>query len=533
MARREETLRWLEWDPTGPALNSFEDTSSGGTGPLTVDYAQNVDTRFGVACLGPLTNTVTLTAAGGTGTTAIGFAMSGTMNATLFGYVIRGTKWAKVQISNMTLISDGTETALAEAATSIVYTKNAAGTPVQVIAIGMDNTAYRCITAVGAGTTDTHSANNESIINRIMALATPSGTYQRMVGLGRSGAANTGMNTVRYNILSTTVDADASAWGTTATISGKDITFTGFGLDENFWILGTDEGPFYLDSEFATFRELMPEIGRNASNCVGMGRWSYLGLLIPLLRGLRPQKGLQSYGAVGPERYANNTSPVQGRVQGVTGDEQWAYLPVYNIVTGDTYLCAVRPRQPEDWHNNLLSYYPIAWYQTTVVGFIEDIDTANGTRTSPTTVLGLGTDMGYITRGAIPREIDDTNYRFAASGTEFLTETRRDLDVVKDVQLVTLTTTGCSATQTVTVKLQVEDILTGALRTAITVGAPIASNGFHVLRIPEQDPVSGTRVKPQLVFATASSSASPQVIGKVRVGYHATELLDRENRSVA
>jgi len=353
--------------------------------------------RKAALILSTLINVVSLAAAGGTAATTNGVELSSTMNATLFAYFIRGTKWGKVQVSNMTLISDGTETALAEAATSIVYSRNVGGTPTQTIAIGMDNTAYRVITAVGAGATDTHSANNESVINRIMGTGTPAAQAQRMIGLGRSGAANTGQDTVRGNSLTSTVDMDASAWATIDQIGPDAVTFTGLCVDTDRVIVGTSRGPYYVDPNFNHFRAGMDGLGDSSNNCHAMTDIPWLGTVIPLEKGARLQKNLQSEGGVGPERYRQNSSPVQGRITGIAYNQAWGYFNVYNPVTLETYLCAVQPRQPGDWHNQRLSYYPIATFTNTESKVLLDIGNVNAAgRVSG--YNALGGSLGNILR---------------------------------------------------------------------------------------------------------------------------------------
>lgn len=508
--RLSQTAIVAEWQCHGPALLSREDIVDG-SGQLACDYTDNVDTRWSPqTMLGPLKNQVSLAAAGGTTVEANGAALSGGMHATLFLYIIRGTKWAKVKVSDWSLKSDNTETALGSAATSILYTQNPGGT--EEISFGLDNTDYRVITAVGAGATDTHADNDSSVICRILGYAGDGSSVPRIAGLGRVGAAGTAMTTVRANLLTSTVTMKTPVWSTIDDIGAEQLTFTGFALDLDYWIVGTSNGPFYVDSKFNHFRNLMPEIGQDSNNCAQMTQISWLGTVVPLARGARRQYGLQTEGGIGPERYRENTSPVQGRLTGVAGNQLWGYFNVYNPTTDETYLCAVQPRQPGDWHKNMLSYYPIMTLTNTSSNFLLDIDTANGTLTNPTLIGGEDANMFYITQGRIPREPDDTNYRFAASGTWFGTELRRAPDEDKEVEYVEFETSSCSTTQTVTVSLAIDG------GTAIAVGAPVTTNGYQRIGVVPGD-FRGHRIKPQVAFATASSSASPKIEGNLRIIY--------------
>lgn len=246
------------WQPWGPGLQSIEDISTG-TGWLGVDYTTGCDTRWpGRVTLGPLLTSLDCSGAGGTTANANGLALSNGMNATKFIYVIRGTKWAKIKASDMSLISDGTETALGEAATSILYTKTAAGT--EEISFGMAATAYRVITTVGNTTTDTHSANSSSKILRIFGKGSPADTY---AGLGQTSSVE---NTIYHNVLSGSTTMAAPNWVTRATLTDS-IQFTGFGMSGNAWVPGTNDGPYVLDNDFQRFKPLIPELDLNTNHC--------------------------------------------------------------------------------------------------------------------------------------------------------------------------------------------------------------------------------------------------------------------------
>lgn len=503
----DEAAYVAEWMAYGPALASIEDIR-GGQGFLGVDYTQNVDTRWAPESrLGPQINTLDCGSAGGTIADSGGAALSGGLNATLFLYVIRGTKWAKIKVSDMTLTSDGTETALSEAATSIAYTKNAGGT--EVIVVGMDNTAFRLITAVGNGATDTHSAH-ASVLNSIMAAGTEGSQVPRLVGLGRSGAAGTDRVTVRTISLTSSV-TPSGTWSTVDSIGPDDVTFTGFALDRDFWIVGTDRGPYYVDDNFNHFRELAPELGQDPSNCKGMAQISWIGCVIPTTSGIMRSVGLNVQGSVGPERYALNTSPIKGYCTGVAGNSRWAYFAMYDPLTDDSYICAVRPWQPGDWHDYELSYFPVAHFTDTNANFLKDIGTAGGVRTNPTLVGGYNDDIFYITQGRVHREPDDTNYRYNTNGgTLYLTELRRIPEMDKEVEYVEFESANCSATETLTVSLSVDG------GTATAIGAPITTNGYQRIRCKG---FRGTRIKPQIAFATGAATASPSIVGNFRLIY--------------
>lgn len=510
-----------EWQLSGPGLLSVQQGNL-----LGVDYTTGVDTRWeGVACLGPLISTLSLSAAGGTPANVNGFAVAPlTMQAAgPFLYAIRGTKWAKVKLTSgvnaLTLSSDDTEGALTEAATSILYTKSAAGT--EEISIGMDDTPYHVITAVGSGATDTDAANTGGYQARILASADSVSAAKQIALLGRGTTSV--QNLAQQVTLTGTVTMAAPTVTTRATMSGESIIFTGFALDAEFWIVGTSNGPYYLDEKLREFRPLIDELDQNTAHCVNMAQWSLLGpgVLIPLARSTRKSQDLRG-GSVGPEVYRENTSPVTGACTAFAGSELWGYMPFYNAVTDRTYLCAVRPRLPGDWHGYPLSYFPIADLGAGIECRAMAYTGTTGSRTMPMVALGRDSDMGYFNEGRINRFIDDTSYTYAASGTLYLTELRQEPHKWKEVEWIRLETEGCTSARTVTVKLRV--VSGRGVATTVQVGAPITSDGWHHLRVKRGQGLENARfIKPQIEFSTNSSAASPKVKGTLLISYKATD----------
>lgn len=486
------------WQPWGPMGQSFEDTSAG-TGFLGVDYTTNADTRWwGTACLGPLINTVTLsTYDAHTPITTNGGARSQGMNASEFLYLIRGRDFAKLKLSDMTISDPGFQ--LSENATSTLYTKTDAGT--EEISFFMTGTNYEVITAVAnAGSADTHSTNTGS------AKFTIAGTApDRIVGmLGQ---------TVKGNVLTGSVTMAAPNWVTVTTLKGEPITPTGFAMDEDYWVLGTSNGPYVLDSTQLKFFPVIPEIDNDSVNCAGMTTWTFMGVLIPLRDGPRLQR-LGSQKSWGTRKFRFNTSPIRGRMTAGAGSTAWFYTAYYDDIAGDTHLLAWRPRQDGDATSAEFVAFPIAKFASTQCKYLEYIGTANGARTNPTLVGGYGTNAFYMTIGLGDREIDDTGYRYASSGSLYLTEMRREPHWWKDLDYIEFETANCSATQTITVKVAIDG------GTAAQIGAAITSNGLQRIRFPNTGDWKGRRLKLQMDFATGSSSASPQVQGEIKVGFH-------------
>lgn len=501
------TLRVAQWDVHGPALNAREDTTYAPQGRLSVAYTVNADTRFGdVLCLGPLATVIDCGAAGGTAADTNLFVTSGGMNATVYLYAGRGTKWAKMQLSNATLISDDSETALAEAPTGVLRTKSADGT--EIISWFMAGTAYRNITTVSGGATDTHAAHAGGEIFRTANAITGFGVEPRI--LGATG------QTLKQLTLSGSTTMATDSWVDFAVVADT-ITPTSIVMDGPFIILNTNRGPYFIEQTSRAFRRLIESIGSNNENGRAAAIYSFLGILVNLQTGTRYIKDVDGGGSVGPETYQYNDTPIKGRMTAFCFTERWGYMAVYDPLTDDTYICAVRPRQPGDWHGSTLSYYPLLKLTDTNCNALIFTDTEGG-RSQPTIFGGYNDDVFRMAVGTIDREIDDTGYAFAASGTWYGTVMTRQATEGKRVQSIMLRTTNCSATETVTVSISVDG---GA---AQQVGHTIKTNGLHRLEVPHGSVLEGQEIQP--IITLAGSSASPRVKGKLSVYYRTVPLKD-------
>lgn len=512
-----------EWELCKPALNSEESIDGpNGRGPLTVNWTQNVDTRFNDAVLGPLVTTVSgagADAAGGgsvgTPSTANCFAFSESMEATQYLVVGAGTKVRIYKLSDRTQVADGTAEGAGvpygAAVTDLFFTLSAAGT--EELSIGFDDIIYRVITAI-AGASYTASANNESMKFRIFGHGGSDAAAGVIAGLGR--AAGTPMNKVYSNTLSGSTTMDASAWQSRATISGEAFTFTGFALDGRFWLVGTSNGLYFLDSDGQRYRSLMEEVPNDPENTAGFGLQgiSYLGpgVLAPLTRSLRLCQSLNSR-SVGVEMFRNNTSPVQGRYGRAGASELWIYLPIYNTITGESYICAVRPRQPGDGHGNELSFYPIIELDTLESKFCVFSEHKGGV-TRPTMWAGSGSNVIYWEEGNLGRFPDDTGYVYATSGTLYGTKLRRQPWKKKKVETIELTTSGCNATNYIAVDIVYVDHM--GVEQTVRCGANITSNGHKVIDVPGV--IAAHEFYPKLTFTGSGSTSTPRVkYGGLRV----------------
>lgn len=519
-----------EWLVDQPAFLSYEQITPGSGDPnagglLAVDYTDNIDTRWrGQACLGPKVTNIDLSGLGGTTANVnCGAIAPSSMNATgPFLYMGRGTDPAKVKLSDMSSVDSGISAA--EAITSMIYSKSAAGT--EEIAYGMDNTPYGVITTVG-NTTDTTSTNDQSYKIRIFgyAGADPNSDTGQIAGFGRG--SGTPQNKAFQNVLSGSVTMDASNWQQRAVFAGESLVFTGFVLDGRAWLVGTDKGPYYLNADFKRFVPLIEELARSTNHCRGMFRWSvYNGFaFIPLQRSLRTSKNVAYGASVGVETYRENRSPVQGQHTGGAASERWAYLPVYNPITDQAYLCAARPRQDGDWHQQQLSYYPIVKLASGEECNYVTYTGTEGGRTLPTVVFGRDSNAAYFGEGRVDYFPSDTSYEYASTGSLYLTELRRSPNKLKVPRRFRFYAEDLGTSETIAIKVKLDG---GSEQTIETVSNTYrgGADGWVDVRLGETEARSyaGFRIQPVLTFASGTATASPRIVSNFEMEYDLVEV---------
>lgn len=513
-----------EWKIDSPMGSSYEDISEG-FGGLGIDYTDNTDSRWqNTLTLGPLANSVTLSTKDTTWTTKVmdsthvldshvpdagpaagnitGFAlMEGA--GTVYLYVLRGRYVTKVDVSDFTVKETHV---LPEAGTSILATTTATG--VREVSVGMPTHAYQVMNSIATPpNNDNWVVNADNVVCRILGAGN-----DRIVGAGKD---NLGIgNVVAGNVLTGAVTMADPAWNDIASIPGS-VTVTGFGLDGPFYVVMTDEGPYMLDEEKREFFQLVPEIPRSTENRV-VGNWSFLGTLLGLATGARYSRfgSGESYGL---ENFRLNTSVVQGFMTGQAASARWSYEAWYNEVEADTTIIAWRNRLMGDGHAySVLSPFPLVSVANARVNAIANIDTASGKRTNPTLVYGEGAStLRYLTLGRQAREISDSNYRFASTGTAYLTEMKRYPGMIKQLQAVEFETADAAAGKTVTFGVSVD----GAAAVTLTA---VATNGWQRLLFVDGSAVpltttTGKNIKPQLAFSTDAATTSPKVKGPLRL----------------
>lgn len=483
--------------------------------PLGTAYG-TLDTRYDDICLPPLLTAVDLSgsdaAGGGSAGTAAAVssaAFSGGMHATEKLIVGRGTKLGAIRLDTRASVFDGTAEGAgapyAENVTDLLYTKSAGGT--HEVSVCYDNTAYRVITAVPNTGGYTASENNQAHKYRHMGIAGSDAAASVVAGLGRG--SGTPQNVVASNTLSGSTTMDGSAWQTRATV-GEEVVFTGFALDGRFWCPHTNGGYYYLDSDGYRFRPQQEELAVDPNNRQGFGAqsFSYLGpaVLSPTIRGLRLIQGGASR-SVGVDLFPGNNTPVNGRYGHAGGSEKWIYVPIYNTVTGNSYICAMRPRQPGDQHAQPFSWYAL-YELSTLESMICVYSGFKGGVTNPTVWIGRGSDVGWFTEPLTQRPWDDSGMTFAASGSLLGTLRVAAPGKVLLPEYVTLETAGCTASNTVTVDLVLTDAR--GVEQTVRCGGPIVSNGMKRVEVPPM-PNGVVSFAVKLTMAGAGGNATPRV----------------------
>lgn len=497
----------------GAALNGYQETPQS---PLGTAYANQIDTRYDDLCMTPLLTAVDLSGSDAAGGGSVGTAA--TVRAAAFTHGInspekllfaRGTKLGAIRLDTRVSLFDGTAAGAGapygENVTHLEYTKNAAGT--EEVSVCFDNTIYQVITDVPETGGYTASANNESHKYTIMGMAGSDAAASVICGLGRG--SGTPQNKVASNTLSGTTTMDGSSWQTRATL-GDDLVFTGFAMDGRFWAPHTNAGYYFLDGDGQRYRQQQDELPTDPNNNQGFGAqaFSFLGpgVLSPTIRGLRLIQ-VGSSRSVGVDLYPTNNTPVNGRYGHAGGSEKWIYMPIYNTLTTNSYICAVRPRQPGDQHSQELSWYVL--YELAAkesklcvsAGF-------KGSVTSPTIYLGRGSDASWFLEPLTKNPWDDSNISFSTSGTLYGTQQIAPPGKAFDLEKVTLETAACTTANYYAIDLVVTNAATGVEAT-VRCGAPVVSNGRKSLNIPYGQPVSAYYIK---ISATgAGSNATPRI----------------------
>lgn len=523
--------QYADWRLDGSQLHSYEDIS-GGDGYLGIEWADSCDSRWAdILCLGPeIKHDYDLTTYDGANTPANANGCALVKPSTItYIYVIRGKVPAKLKAADMTLINNGSLT-LSEAATDVIATTSANGN-VQV-SFGFDgNTPYHVITTVGA-TTDTASANNESKKRRVFAHGN-----DRIWGGG--GYGNT--RTIAGNVLSGSVDMDASAWADFSTINsssnlaanGVAGTVTGLEMDGNAIIVGMSTGPYLLDDKSGSLFPMIPELAASPdlANCAHMKKWSFLGVIIPLKTGTRWHRG-ETGRSFGLRTFKRNTSPVQGYTTAVAVDEHRIWTAEYNEIDDLTYIVQWEvPGEGDGYGDRELIPQVIAKLASGVeCHFLEYVGTLDGERTNPLLIGGYDTSIFSTIVGRTAREIDDSNYRFATSGTAYGTELRRHPHMLKDLEACEFESAGTSSTETITVGFSIDGATANTLTGNSTddsgnaVNGVVNTDGYQRLVFLDDSGrplswASGRRIKPQWALASGANTTSPQIQGLFRLYY--------------
>lgn len=542
------------WRPDGPNLYSQEDvTAAAPEGLLAVDYLDSCDSRWANRLtLGPALTAITLTTQDttfpetlldmsalldqNTGLDASpgafsqgGFPAStvsdidwiqSSVSGTYYAYFLRDGYVTKINLSTLAVVETH---AFSDLATDLIGTQTPAGT--REISVALNASPYQVANPIAAA--DTWAANGTSTIRRVFGL-----DPLRVVG----GYLNTGgQTTYAGNVLTSTVTMLAPAWFDVASITGKQSLLpSGFTVDGARWVMLTTGGPYFMDPSLGIPFALIPDMDVNTENGRQGGYWPFLGVIIPGRYGARFQHGLDG-ASFGVEIFDGNRSPVQGYPTGEDGNLRWYYQVVYNVTTTTSWLVAFRhdARETRVTGNGPVPVSPfvigkIGTSTAAVSRALKWVGTANQSRSTAILLGGNGTNGFSMIMGETPQEVDDSAYRYALSGTAYMTELRRYPHLLKDLEGIEFETTGATASRTVTVTAvcsgDVSSTTVTLNGTTAGVNDAVSTNGYQRrlfvsnAGVPNAN-ASGRRIKLQFAFATDSSAAAPSIIGNILLHY--------------
>ena len=372
---------------------------------LGISYTDGVDTRFNDIMVPGIAFSSLDLNVGGTAANTNGIALA-TVSSVVYAYPIRGTDPARVRLSNMSVTDPGIS--LAERATGVLTTVNGSGT--QAVTFFMDGTVYSTITTFTPAGSDSVTAH----------------ASQKITIGGLAGNLVAGFNGQKaYSLdLSGSATMQGGTWVERATYNGSQVTPTGFATDGITWVWGTSAGPLILNPVRNTFELAFDPVAKSSQNCAQMKSLPTVGTLIPMERVLMHLQDGSISVHTGPESFEENEGTIMGTVTALDFDGDWGIMAVRNSEDSLTYFVAFRPRQQEDGHGEMLSFYCIG-KSANACEVIRYTSTLGG-RTNPTWILGDADDAVYITAGRTSKWIDDANYAFATDVTQsaYMTELR-------------------------------------------------------------------------------------------------------------
>ena len=390
------------WQTWGPMFTAHRYRGQ----PLGISYTDGVDTRFNdIMVPGPKFTAIDLSGVGGT-TANLNSSAFKDISSVTYLYVGRGTDPARIKISDMSVTDPGIS--LTERVTDVLFTKNGSG--VEEITFFMAGDEYRVITTFNAAGSDTVTAHASQII--------------RIAGLAGSLVAGFSEEAAYSIDLSGSAEMETGTWVGRAIINGDDCTPTGFATDGITWVWAMCRGPAILNPVRNTFELVFDRVSNSTRNGAQTKSLATIGTLIPMDRVLMHlQDGHLSVHA-GPEAFPENDGTILGTVTAFDFDGDWGLMALYNEEADKTYLLAFRPRQPEDNHGELLSYYCLGT-QTEECEHILYMAKKGG-RTNPTWLLGKDSNAQYLTAGRDQQWYTDANYEFATNVTQsaYMTELR-------------------------------------------------------------------------------------------------------------
>ncbi len=486
----------VKWQPWGP-LGSFFSTS---TAALGTAWTDGVDTRWeGLICLPPGRTAVDISSEG-TSANVNCEAVVMDSSGNPYIYISRGTGLAKVEPSTMALITGGSPPAAQGARIVCLLPTKAPNGNWQLSQFDGSN-SYKVRTTIASNRADTSSNNDQSSSMKVAYAA--DGDHNVW---GVENKSTTKGWTVRRNVLSTSVNMDASNWLDVSSLTAGAAP-TGLSISDNILIIGTDHGPMIMRTDTGEFVSIIARVSQDANNCRAMKFVDWLGVIMGVGNQIRVQRGAQG-ARIGPSLWKGNDGNIQGKLQGIAFDMDYIYCAIRNAVAGKTYFLAAKPGSGSDG----LDWYCIG-SQTEDCEFMADWGNVEGDRTQPIIGAGKGTDaFWYALKGRTPRWIDDSNYVYD-SGTDY-TWYGTELRLAKPARIVGVSGEGQGITSARTVKIQARVMGSGGTSESHDL-LGLTTPGAFVKPLPINNRPQGTRIRPQMVLRTDSAAASPQFVGEL------------------
>lgn len=493
------------WKLSGPLGASRENES----GFLGHDYSDNLETLYEeLLTSSPSPNNLTLTSADPAGSTT-----SAALGGFALGSAPLGGGTADVAAGNLTHIDQqasylffhrGPFSTQVNSSWTVVKTQTQDG-PVQGAVnwqgfgwVGLGGNAplqkRSGVTASGATYSDVSIGGNTIY----------AGDLKR--GNDRLWFVNANTNQARY-----TPDAFVTA-SNAFTVGDDNRQLTGIGTLGPFTVFGAEDGVFgFTDAGKPVLVHDLDEIPstNNGARHVEIWGWNYYITTLGLF-GWTPNVT----NPVGVEALKGFEGAIDGRPTAV-GKFRDSLLVAYLTTGGDTYIVRGVFGPATDATGEPL-WYPFKKLSSVECHCIHTVATPFST--NPNIIVGRGTNATRYIMGRRGRDIADGNYVFSTEGgTWFGTTMMRLNGLHANLRHAMFLTENCDANNTWQLAVSVDG------GSYINVGSAVTTNGHQTVRpVSAGAPLSTVSfhtIKPRLTQVAASSSAPPQIRGRLTLVY--------------